>query len=558
MTGSTSQQARGVNRGSGIELPAGIMLGHYRLLRKIGQGGFGITYLAEHTQSHEQVVIKENLPTFYAYRDKDTLQIYALNDDSSAANYAHTLQRFVEEARTLARLKHPNIVSVHEAFEALGTAYYVMPYIEAKELHKAAPAKPNEAWLLPILKSVLGALNYLHEQNLLHRDLKPGNILVQEDGTPILIDFGTARALQTEHSATMVGTPGYTPLEQITPHGKRGPWTDIYALGATCYRVITGECPPQAVDRIEDEDPYRALASRTELQAHFSPALLRSIDKALTVRAKTRWQTAQEWLEILNRLAPKPTLKPIPAVTKTIDSRWEDNEESYTDTTNKGRPFIFVTLLLLLVAVIYGFCSYNQHTEENEQHEKFTPAEENENELLSMTEAQKILNSLGITDYNAEILNAYNDLEKLKLLISAGVDVNVADKDGWTALHYATYYGRTECVELLLEVPDIDVNKADKHGSTSLHEVAYLGNTNCLTLLLESTDINVNTTDKNGATPLHIIAEKGHTECVKLLLKAPDIEVNKKDNHGKTPLKIAKKHGHTKCAELIRAAGGTE
>ena len=155
-----------------MELPSGLMLGHYLLQRKFGKGGFGITYLAEHTLNHELVVIKENFPIFYAYRDKDTLQVCP-RDESAVADYAHTQQRFVEEARTLARLNHPNIVRVYEAFEAFGTAYYVMPLVTGKELHKATPPIVNEEWLLPILKSILKALDYLHGQNLLHRDIKP-------------------------------------------------------------------------------------------------------------------------------------------------------------------------------------------------------------------------------------------------------------------------------------------------------------------------------------------------------------------------------------------------
>ena len=294
----------GNNTGDGIALPVGLELGRYRLLRKVGKGGFGITYLAEHKLSHELVVIKENLPTFYAYRDKDSLHVYPLDDGSAATDYAHTLVRFVEEARTLARLNHPNIVRVYEAFEALGTAYYVMPLVTGKELHKAAPATVDEDWLLPILKSILQALNYLHGENLLHRDIKPNNIILREDGTPILIDFGTARALQAEHSSTLIGTPGYTPLEQITPHGKRGPWTDLYALGATCYRLITGECPPQVTERIDDEDIFRPLATRSGLKRRFSAGLLRSIDKALALRTKNRWQSAKEWLDELKKSDP--------------------------------------------------------------------------------------------------------------------------------------------------------------------------------------------------------------------------------------------------------------
>ena len=158
MTGSSHNNGTA----QGVALPEGIELGKYRLIRKIGQGGFGITYLALHTESKEQVVVKENMPTFYAYRSEKTLTIHPLDDGEAKENYLHTLQRFVDEARTLARLHHPNIVRVLEAFEALGTAYYVMPLITGKELHKAAPAVVDEAWLAPILRTLLGALDYLH------------------------------------------------------------------------------------------------------------------------------------------------------------------------------------------------------------------------------------------------------------------------------------------------------------------------------------------------------------------------------------------------------------
>ena len=361
-----------------LALPAGIELGHYRLLHKIGQGGFGITYLAENLQSHEQVVIKENLPTFYASRNKDTLHVSPLDVANAEEDYAHTLERFVEEARTLARLHHPNIVRVYEAFEALGTAYYVMPYIPGKELHKAIPAVVDEAWLLPILRAVLEALEYLHSKNLLHRDLKPGNILLQDDGNPMLIDFGTARALQSERSATMVGTPGYTPIEQITPHGKRGPWTDLYALGATCYRLITGELPPQSVERIDEDDPYRPLTNRAELRKHFSPAFLQAIDTALAVRAKKRWQSAREWLEHLS--SPAATPSPLPPVTQSLPVSSIPTSSPATDEkknvpSRKRLPIILAILLLALSGGVYGVYSCTQSATEKRMREEFAQAE---------------------------------------------------------------------------------------------------------------------------------------------------------------------------------------
>ena len=372
MTGNTHNTAN-TAKVKHMSLPEGITLGHYQLLHVLGQGGFGITYLAVDQRTNAQVVIKENLPTFYAARDDASLQVQPLAVEDAVQNYAHTLQRFVDEARILAHLNHPNIVRVHEAFEALGTAYYVMPYIEAKELHKVIPTEAvDEAWLLPILKAVLSALEYLHAKKLLHRDLKPGNILLQADGTPILIDFGTARALQTERSATMVGTPGYTPIEQITPHGKRGAWTDLYALGATCYRLITGQLPPQAVERIEDEDPYLPLASRAELRARFSLALLSSIDKALAVRAKDRWQSAQEWTAALS---VPPTPRVTPRTTPLPTEQTPEAPVASTGSAKKPLTLILCLLGVLLLGGGYGVYAYLDAVEQERVQAEYALAE---------------------------------------------------------------------------------------------------------------------------------------------------------------------------------------
>ena len=353
MTGNTAN----IGVGKSMALPQGVELGHYRLLCKIGQGGFGITYLAQHVQTGEQVVVKENLPTFYSTRNDATLQVQHLDVEDASVNYAHTLRRFVEEARLLARLNHPNIVRVTEAFEALGTAYYVMPYIRGQELHKAAPAVVTEVWLRPILCGVLSALEYLHGQNLLHRDIKPGNILLTESGTPILIDFGTARALLSDRSATMVGTPGYTPIEQVTTHGKCGPWTDLYALGATCYRLITGERPPDSVDLVTDDTLYRPLSGRAELQGRFSPALLQSVDKAMAGRAPQRWQSAREWLYALENPASftTPVSAPLTSIPVSAPAK------------RSKLPLILGLILLLLLPAGYGVYAYLQSVEEEKR-----------------------------------------------------------------------------------------------------------------------------------------------------------------------------------------------
>lgn len=358
-----------IPRGRGVALPQNIELGPYRIIRKIGQGGFGITYLALCEQNGEQFVIKENMPTFYAYRDDNTLTVHPHDEPETINNYAHTLSRFVQEARTLARLHHPNIVRVVQAFEALGTAYYVMPYVEGKELQEAIPPMPDEAWFSPILRAILEALAYLHSQNLLHRDLKPGNILLRNDGTPILIDFGTARAMESGRSATMVGTPGYTPVEQITTGGKCGPWTDIYALGATCYRVITGERPADSFDRMGDTDPYIPLVNRPELRERFSRRFLKCIDTALAIHAKHRWQSAEEWLHALSSAEVPPGIAsiPIPSNAPYMAKPMLPTMAPEESSDGSKKLILIIGFILLILLATAGGAYFYMQTEKHER-----------------------------------------------------------------------------------------------------------------------------------------------------------------------------------------------
>ncbi|MBQ2380862.1 MAG: SEL1-like repeat protein [Akkermansia sp.] len=351
-----------------LALPANVELGDYRILRTLGQGGFGITYLAESIADGKQVVIKENLPTFCAYRNTTSLIVASAKAGDEAEEYHKQLTRFVEEARLLARLNHPNIVKVNKAFEALGTAYYVMPWVGGQELHKAAPAPQDitEAGLRPILRKLLEALNYLHSQNIYHRDIKPANILLKNKKVPVIIDFGTARSIISERSATMVGSPGYSPIEQITTRGKRGPWTDLYSLGATCYRLITGSAPPEANERLaNDEDPLRPLANRAELRGRFSVYFLTTIDKALALRAKNRWQTAGEWLNALSAiLAPKLSVKSAQSINTPIKIL-PTHPLNVTQSTKQKKSRLLIPLSIILIGVFSagGYLFFHAHGE---------------------------------------------------------------------------------------------------------------------------------------------------------------------------------------------------
>ena len=288
----------------GIALPEGFELGNYTIRRVIGQGEFGITYLAYDSSLDTEVVLKENMPVTFAGRSSESHRVYSLSKSSDDFDWAK--ERFIQGARTLSKLNHRHIVRVMRVFEALGTAYFVMPYVGVRSLDKMLQKDDSftEEKLLPLLKSLLSALSYLHSKEILHRDIKPANILLDDENEPVLIDFGTARPL-SQHSQTVVESPGYTPLEQMRTHGNVGPWTDLYALGGTMYKLITGKPPVRCLDRVE-EDSQPRLSDNPDLLKNYSRRLRESIDRALALKVCNRWQSAREWMELLTESEPTP------------------------------------------------------------------------------------------------------------------------------------------------------------------------------------------------------------------------------------------------------------
>jgi formylglycine-generating enzyme required for sulfatase activity len=284
-------------------LPAGTRLEEFVIEKVLGSGGFGITYLAKDARLGRSVVIKENLPVQFCFRDSASSTVrprHSGGDD--ADSFAWSLENFEKEAAMLASLDHPGSVRVLRSFEANGTAYFVMPFIEGtaqdevirRRAQKSDPFSVAEQ--RAVLARVLEALDYLHARGIYHRDIKPGNLLMTEGGTPVLIDFGAARQRLSERSLTVVESPGYTPFEQLQTRGKIGPWSDFYALGATLYKTITGEAPPKSTDRIL-EDSIEPLASRVELRGRYPESFLKSIDRALAAKPEGRYQDAREWRE---------------------------------------------------------------------------------------------------------------------------------------------------------------------------------------------------------------------------------------------------------------------
>ncbi len=270
-----------------LALPVGYRLHEYRVDKVLGQGGFGITYLASDVNLNAKVAIKEYLPEQFACRTEDiTVEPRSANDEDF---YEKGLESYLVEARTLATFRHPHIVRVARFFEANNTAYMVLEYERGESLKAwwRAHADMAEIDLLTLLLPLLDGLAVVHESGFLHRDIKPDNIYVRDaDGSLVLLDFGAARHTSEERSEeNNFVTPGYGPIEQYVM-GEQGPWTDIYAFGATLYWMVSGKKPIAAPDRMLPVDP---LTPAVEVgKGRYSHEFLSAIDWALKPETQDR------------------------------------------------------------------------------------------------------------------------------------------------------------------------------------------------------------------------------------------------------------------------------
>lgn len=308
-------------------------LGEYRLESVLGIGGFGITYLARDTHLEKQVAIKEYLPGDLAVRALDGSVVPVSTDHRH--DYQWGLERFIQEARTLARFSHPHIVRVNRYFESNGTGYMVMDYEEGESLIQLLKrvSQPPEAELRRILLPLLDGLAAVHAAKFLHRDIKPGNIFIRGNGSPVLLDFGAARAnIGGSHGMTAVLTPGFAPLEQYAVDGKQGPWTDLYAMAGVLFRVVTGQNPPDAVSRLQNDSVAQMLAGA---RSRYSEPLLRAIEWGLKVQPELRPQSVAEWravFEAQTQLQPASQ----PGVPRAATA--PTNMSAATDAVTRPRP----------------------------------------------------------------------------------------------------------------------------------------------------------------------------------------------------------------------------
>jgi serine/threonine protein kinase len=296
-------------------LPPGTRLHEFEITGIVGEGGFGIVYLGRDHSLERTVAIKEYMPASLAARTRGLT--VSVRSSRHADTFQAGLRSFVNEAKMLAHFDHPSLLKVHRFWEANGTAYMAMPYYRGPTLKaylQNAAAPPTEAWLRTLLASLLEALNVLHSENCFHRDIAPDNILLVGDDRPVLLDFGAARQVigDMTQGLTVILKPGFAPIEQYAEvqSMRQGPWTDLYALGATLYCALTGKPPAPAVQRMMSDqvEPLGLLA-----KGRYSDGFLAAIDAVLRVKPDERPQDVAAFEAMLGTGEPAT-----PAVMRTL------------------------------------------------------------------------------------------------------------------------------------------------------------------------------------------------------------------------------------------------
>jgi serine/threonine protein kinase len=332
-----------------IALTIGSELQEYRIEGVLGVGGFGITYLAIDKHLDKKVVIKEFLPNDIAVRkDGDTVVAKSHSDKD---NFEWGMSRFLQEAKTLAKFNHPNIVKINRFFQANNTAYFVMDYEEGKDLQEYIGNNNkifSEEEIYNIIMPILDGLREVHSHDFLHRDIKPGNIFIRKNGTPMLIDFGASRFAMgaKSKSLSVVLTEGYAPKEQYSSTSKQGPYTDIYAIGAVMYKMATGKTPVEASARVDatsddEPDPYVKLQ---EQNIPYSDNFKKAVDSSLELSAKNRPQSVRELQDILMDVKKEKT-----TIEHKVNESFTNNEEN-----ERKQNFNYIDIFKMSVFVLIG------------------------------------------------------------------------------------------------------------------------------------------------------------------------------------------------------------
>ena len=287
-------------------LPIGFELLGYRIESVLGCGGFAITYLATDSLKDKKVAIKEYLPGQLARRQNDSSVVARAQKCEKAYNWG--LDQFIEEAYLLAKFNHPNIIRSLSVFAENRTAYMVMDYEAGHSLDQILKVRGrlNQDEVMSVTIPLLNGLAEIHRAEVIHRDIKPANIFIRHDGSPVLLDFGSAKRALSKKTHTLMTalTPGYAPYEQYPQTNlEEGPWTDIYALAATIYRAASGRSPSDAQTRHETiikQDRDSLLSLSEFMLSDYEHDFVRAIEKGLELKSHRRPQNVGVWKELLD------------------------------------------------------------------------------------------------------------------------------------------------------------------------------------------------------------------------------------------------------------------
>jgi hypothetical protein len=281
-------------------LPAGYLLHHYRILRTLGGGGFSIVYLADDTQAQKKAVIKEYLPSSQATRmEGESVESLSAETDST---FKQGMRRFFEEAAALAKLQHPNIVRVTDFFRENNTVYLVMEHEEGMDLRaylKRQGGRMSEKFIRTVFLQLLDGLREIHKLGFMHLDIKPSNIWLRAGGRPLLLDFGATQSAfkGNRRAGAHTLTLGFAPIEQHK-RGHIGPWTDLYAIGASMYACMCGRAPVSAVERATRD---KLKPATRQFRSYYSRQLLEAVDWCLHMDQLERPQNVDELAAALSQ-----------------------------------------------------------------------------------------------------------------------------------------------------------------------------------------------------------------------------------------------------------------
>ena len=290
------------NNTESIFLPSATIIDEYMIERGLAKGGFSYVYLARQLDDQVQVAIKEYLPRKLAHRN-DSHSVDALNEQMRPMFFKGR-KLFFDEAKALAGLKHPNIVDVINFFQANSTVYMVMVYdygITLDRLLRDRKIEINDENMVHIFGELLNGIEIIHQNNLVHLDIKPANILIRPNHSPMLLDFGAIQPypIVEQKSRSQVLTKGFSPIEQYMADGDLGPWTDIYAIGSSMRACLERKAPQESPSRLKDDQVIPAIK---EHKKRLSPSLLEAIDWAMEIQPDLRPQSIKEFQDVLLHL----------------------------------------------------------------------------------------------------------------------------------------------------------------------------------------------------------------------------------------------------------------